>query len=140
MGGFRFELVFNDAMELIGDTLGFELVGFPTGDMLGAYLEIFGTYMVQNQIWPFRIRIAGGGICRDIAADGEIGRMLRREKSFCKFFRKVFRRFREVFQNFRKFFEDFASFSRFSDPFGPIRMHSDAFGSNRKRLDIFEKF
>ena len=66
--------------------------------------------------------------------------ILRREKSFCKIFREVFRSFCEVFQSFRKFFEVFASFSRLSDPFGPIGMHSDAFGSNWKRLDVFEKF
>ena len=66
--------------------------------------------------------------------------VLRREKSFCKIFREVFRSFCEVFQSFRKFFEVFASFSRLSDPFGPIGMHSDAFGSNWKRLDVFEKF
>ena len=65
--------------------------------------------------------------------------ILRREKSFCKIFREVFRSFCEVFQSFRKFFEVFASFSRLSDPFGPIGMHSDAFGSNWKRLDVFEK-
>ena len=66
--------------------------------------------------------------------------ILRREKSFCKIFREVFRSFCEVFQSFRKFFEVFASFSRLSDPFGPIGMHSDAFGSNWKRLDVFENF
>ena len=55
--------------------------------------------------------------------------ILRREKSFCKNFREVFRSFREVFQSFRKFFEVFASFSRLSDPFGPIGMHSEAIGS-----------
>ena len=66
--------------------------------------------------------------------------LLRREKSFCKIFREVFRSFCEVFQSFRKFFEVFASFSRLSDPFGPIGMHSDAFGSNWKRLDVFENF
>ena len=67
-------------------------------------------------------------------------KLLRREKSFCKIFREVFRSFCEVFQSFRKFFEVFASFSRLSDPFGPIGMHSDAFGSNWKRLDVFENF
>ena len=67
-------------------------------------------------------------------------KILRCEKSFCKFFRKVFRSFCEVFERFRKFFEVFASFSRLSDPFGPIGMHSDAFGSNWKRLDVFENF
>ena len=66
--------------------------------------------------------------------------ILRREKSFCKIFREVFRIVFEVFQSFCKFLEVFASFSRLSDPFGPIGMHSDAFGSNWKRLDVFEKF
>ena len=73
-------------------------------------------------------------------AGGGSDEILRREKSFCKFFREVFRSFCEVFQSFRKFFEVFASFSRLSDPFGPIGMHSDAFGSNWKRLDVFENF
>ena len=66
--------------------------------------------------------------------------LLRREKSFCKIFREVFRSFCEVFQSFRKFFEVFVCSFRLLDPFGPIGMHSDAFGSNWKRLDVFEIF
>ena len=67
-------------------------------------------------------------------------KILRREKSFCKIFREVFRSFCEGFQSFRKFFEVFASFSRLSDPFGPIGMHSDAFGCIRKQLEAFGRF
>ena len=66
--------------------------------------------------------------------------LLRREKSFCKIFREVFRSFCEVFQSFRKFFEVFASFSRLSDPFGPIGMHSEAIGSVWTFSKIFEIF
>ena len=67
-------------------------------------------------------------------------KILRREKSFCKNFREVFRSFCEVFQSFRKLFEVFASFSRLSDPFGPIGMHSEAIGSVWTFSKIFEIF
>ena len=66
--------------------------------------------------------------------------ILRREKSFCKIFREVFRSFCEVFQSFRKFFEVFASFSRLSDPFGPIGMHSEAIGSVWTLSKNFDSF
>ena len=63
--------------------------------------------------------------------------LLCREKSFCKFFRKVFRSFCEVFQRFRKFFE---VFRKLFEAFGSIRTHCDAFGCIWKQLEAFGRF
>ena len=66
--------------------------------------------------------------------------LVRREKSFSKKIREVFRSFRKLFFSFRKFFEVFGRVPTRSDPFGPAGMHSDAFGRIRKRLGAFEIF
>ena len=58
--------------------------------------------------------------------------ILRREKSFCKFFREFFRSFCEVFKVFAsclRFSGAFRGFRIHSDPLGCIRMHSEAIGS-----------
>ena len=64
-------------------------------------------------------------------------------KSFCKFFREVFRSFCEVFQSFRKFLRFSRAFQGFrihSDPLGCMRMHSEAIGSVWTFSNFFEIF